>query len=395
LNSEFRLIEARDNVFFEIILPASRGVAAHVRKIPMEIVLWALGGALILYLLFWPNGVKPVKWQPPRAPSLQDPPYQINDSLKGLQRIAHIGSVGPEGISVDGMGRLYAGYADGKLMRFAPDGSEGTLLAQTGGRPFGTAAMANGRVLTADALKGLLQIDPHGNVEVLATEAAGRAFGFLNDLDIDHTGANVYFSDSSSKWGTGHDIDDILEHGGHGRLLRYEFASRTTSVLLSGLQFANGVAVGPGADFVLVAESGEYRVQRFWLKGPKAGTSEVFIDNLPGFPDNLSFNGRDRFWLALAAPRHPLVDMLADKIWLRQLVSRIPAGMLPQSKRHGMVLALNLDGKVTVNAQHVGAAAYSRITSVCESGEWLYCGSADETAIGRIALEALPWRSEF
>ena len=97
-------------------------------KTIMEIVLFALGGALILYLLFWPNGVKPVKWRPPQSPSLEVPPYQINDSLKGLQRIADIGSIGPEGISVDDRGRVYAGYADGKLMRFGPDGSDGTLL---------------------------------------------------------------------------------------------------------------------------------------------------------------------------------------------------------------------------------------------------------------------------
>jgi sugar lactone lactonase YvrE len=355
----------------------------------MEIVLVALGVALILYLLLWPNGVKPVKWQPPQAPSLEDPPYRTNDSLKGLQRIADIGNIGPEGISVDDMGRIYAGYADGKLMRFAPDGSEGTLLADTGGRPLGTVVMASGHVLAADAFRGLLQIDPLGNIEVLATEAAGRAFGFLNDLDIDQTDASVYFSDSSSKWGIGHDIEDILEHGGHGRLLRYEFATRRTSVLLSGLQFANGVAVGPNADYVLVAESGEYRVQRFWLRGPNAGGSDVFIDNLPGFPDNISFNGRDRFWLAIAAPRHPLVDQLADKPWLRSVVSRIPAWIQPQPKRHSIVLALNLDGKVIVNAQHAGAGAYWKITSACESGEWLYCGSVDEPCIGRILLAAL------
>jgi sugar lactone lactonase YvrE len=378
LNSAFRLIEATASVSFEIL---------------MLIVLFALSGALILYLLFWPNGVQPVKWHPPEAPSLQEPPYQINDSLKDLQRIAYIGSVGPEGVSVDGLGRIYAGYADGKLMRFAHDGSEGTLLAQTGGRPLGTIARTNGHVLTADAIKGLLLIDLQGNVEVLATEAAGRAFGFLNDVDIDRTEANVYFSDSSSKWGKGHDIEDLLEHGGHGRLLRYEFATRRTSVLLSGLQFANGVAVGPNADYVLVAESGEYRVQRFWLNGPRAGRSEVFIDNLPGFPDNISFNGRDRFWLAIAAPRHPLVDRLADKVRLRKVVSRIPAWIQPKPKRHSMVFALDLDGKVIVNAQHSGAGAYWKITSAVESGQWLYCGSVDEACIARISLASLSARA--
>lgn len=52
-------------------------------------------------------------------------------------------------------------------------------------------------------------------------------------------------------------------------------------------------------DFVLVNETYRYRIVRYWLKGPKAGTHEVFIDNLPGFPDNISSNRKGTFWLAL------------------------------------------------------------------------------------------------
>ena len=41
-----------------------------------------------------------------------------------------------------------------------------------------------------------------------------------------------------------------------------------------------------------------YRIQKYWLKGPKAGTSEIIMDNLPGFPDNISSNGKGIYWVA-------------------------------------------------------------------------------------------------
>ena len=43
-----------------------------------------------------------------------------------------------------------------------------------------------------------------------------------------------------------------------------------------------------------------YRIQRYWLTGDKAGTSDVFADNLPGCPDNINSNGMGVFWIALA-----------------------------------------------------------------------------------------------
>src|SRR3546814_15291292 len=66
--------------------------------------------------------------------------------------------------------------------------------------------------------------------------------------------------------------------------------SGQTKTLMQGLHFANGVAVGPGASYLLVSETNEYRIWRYWLKGVRAGQQEIFADNLPGFPDNLSID---------------------------------------------------------------------------------------------------------
>jgi sugar lactone lactonase YvrE len=340
------------------------------------------------YLLLAPTPVQPVAWSPKPQPSMSDGVYAVNDKLKALERIAQIDAVGPEAIAVDSAGRIYTGYLDGRVARFEPDGSGYTLLAETGGRPLGLAFVPGGGLVVADARKGLLLVQEGSPPQLLTDSAEGVRFGFADDVDVEKLGDKVYFSDASSKWGFGQHMEDIIEHGGNGRLLRYDPATKETSVLLKGLHFANGVAVGPDDAFVLVNETAEYRVVRYWLKGDKAGTSETFVDNLPCFPDNITYSGTGRFWLACAAPRDALLDKLAGNVFMRKVITRLPAAAQPKPKRHGMAFGLDLDGKVIANLQYAAPDAFSPVTSVREFGDWLYFGSLSEKSIGRLPLKA-------
>ena len=71
------------------------------------------------------------------------------------------------------------------------------------------------------------------------------------------------------------------------RLLVYDPAVQTTTVLLRDLNFANGVAVSHDQTYVLVNETGSYRVTRYWIAGRKKGTSDIFLDALPGLNDSM------------------------------------------------------------------------------------------------------------
>ena len=194
-------------------------------------------------------------------------------------------------------------------------------------------------------------------------------------MDVASDGV-IYFTDASSKFGPAMKArDDIMEHGGHGRFLKYDPESATTTVLMEGLQFANGVALSENEDFVLVTQTGSYNVLRYWLKGDKAGSHDVFFDNLPGIPDGISGNGRGTFWLALFAPRNAALDAMSDKPLLRKVVFRLPQFMQPQPARHGFVLGLDESGAVTANLQHLGEDAFAPVTSAEQAGERLYLGS--------------------
>src|ERR1700720_1300153 len=264
--------------------------------------------AIVLYLLFWPVPISPAAWTPPEAPPLAGH-YERNSRLTGTQRFDTGGGFGPEDVALDAQGRIYGGLEDGRIVRLQADGTHPETFANTNGRPLGLVFDHAGSLIVADANKGLLSVAPDGAITVLSTEANGIPFRCTNDLDVAADGT-IYFTDASSKFRLLAFTADLLEHQPNGRFLAYDPKTKTTRVVLNNLYFANGVAVSPDQSFVLGVEPGVYRVRRPRLNGPKQGQADVFIDNLPGFPDGILSNGHDKFWLALVTPRDHVLDRL-------------------------------------------------------------------------------------
>lgn len=364
------------------------------------------------YALFWPSDFMPQPWNPPASQTGAAP--VTSAPLNRAQRLAQNVATGPEDIAVDRQGRLYAGYEDGTIRRFDANGENGQVFATTNGRPLGLA-FTDGPVapaetdtptpsadydsvdaprddppeqtlLVADADKGLLAVNGEGDIKMLATGANGTPFRFTDDVDVASDG-RIYFTDASSKYGKNAYRTDLLEHGGHGRLMQYEPSSGRVTVLLGGLQFANGVAVSGDDAYVLVTETGSYRVLRYWLTGDQAGQSDVFIDNLPGFPDGISYSdASETFWIALFAPRDKTLDFAADKPWLRRILFRLPEAVQPQPAHVGRLLGVNGQGRVVTHLQDARPDAFAPITSVQQAGDTLYLGSLLADSFARIPV---------
>jgi hypothetical protein len=70
------------------------------------------------------------------------------------------------------------------------------------GRPLGLQFhRRSGELYVADAYLGLLRVPARGGLaEVVAAEAGGEPFNFLNGLDVDQRTGDVYFTDSSTTY---------------------------------------------------------------------------------------------------------------------------------------------------------------------------------------------------
>ena len=338
---------------------------------------------VLAYLLAWPVPINPVAWTPPPAPELTGI-YAQNSELAKIERLP-LNDIAPEDVAFDPQDRTYCGTLNGSIFRFQADGTRPELFAQTKGRPLGLAFDHNGNLIVADAVIGLLSLSPDGKMTVLSTEAEGIPFHCTNDLDVAADGT-IYFTDASYKFSLTELKADLLEHQPNGRFLAYDPQRKQTRVLLRDLYFANGVAVSPDQSFVLVNETGAYRVRRYWLAGPSQGRSDIFIDNLPGFPDGISSNGRDTFWLALVNRRDATLDKLLPHPFVRKIVMRLPGFLQPDIKRYAFALGLDTNGRVIRNLQDPSPQCFTQIANVVEHKGALYFGSIGEHAIGRMPI---------
>ncbi|WP_259753724.1 SMP-30/gluconolactonase/LRE family protein [Pseudomonas sp. GCEP-101] len=339
--------------------------------------------ALAVYLALTPSPIDPLAWTPPKAPAMTGV-LEPNDTLMKAELLAQGQIVGPEDTAVDSQGRVFAGLDDGRIVRIGAEGKAETF-AQTGGRPLGLAFDKSGNLIVADAWKGLLEINPQGKIRVLTDSADGIPFAFTDDLDIASDG-RIYFSDASSRFHQPDYILDLLEARPHGRLLRYDPATGKTETLLKDLYFANGVALSQHEDFVLVNETYRYRITRYWLTGDKAGQHDVFVDNLPGLPDNLAGDRSGTFWVALPSPRKADADVIQQMPWLKRQLTKLPRAVLPKPVPYGLVIQVNEHGEIVRSLHDTSGQHLRMVTSAKPVNGVLYLGSLENDRIGRLNI---------
>lgn len=357
---------------------------------------WLLIVLLALFVivggfLLTPTPIDSQSWQAPVPPALSGI-LAPNQGLQQAELLAKGQVYGPEDSAEDSEGRIYAGTQDGKVVRIWPDGRVEDWV-ETGGRPLGMVFDRRGNLIVADAWKGLLSIGPEGDVRVLSREAGGVPFRFTDDVDIAPDG-RIYFTDASSRFVQPEYKLDLLEMRPHGRLLRYDPATRRTETLLSNLYFANGVAVSPDGSYLLLNETWKYRILKVWLTGPKFGQTEVFANNLPGFPDNLAVDEQGRYWVAFPSLRDEKIDFMHQYPWLKELVAKLPGWLQPKPKPYGLVAAFDDRGQLLVSLHDTSGQQLQEITSVNPSGGYLYFGSLHNDRIGRLALQSVPGLAE-
>jgi len=388
---------------------------------PRRRLLWAAAGlvaAAAAWLAFAPVPIDPVAWAAP-ADAGHTGAHARNTRLAGLSLLPLGQGHGPEHLVARG-GWLYAGLADGSVVRVrtdAPAGGAPQAVLNTGGRPLGLDFDARGRLLIADGVKGLLiatltdggapaQVRPL--VTAVDDPQPGDAVRYADGVLVAPDGT-VYFTDASRRFapadhtgaphgGTFHaSVLDTLEHSCSGRLLAHDPQSRYTRVVLRGLCFPNGLALTQDGRHLLLAETGLYRILKVStnLQGLSAEQAlqlpgqpvRVLIDNLPGFPDNLTRGEAGRIWVGLTKPRSAVIDWAASRPWVRQITMRLPQALWPVPPAYGHVIAFDESGRILADLQDP-SGAYPETTAVTEAAGRLYVQSLSAGAIGWLERRA-------
>jgi sugar lactone lactonase YvrE len=262
------------------------------------------------------------------------------------------------------------------------------VLGNTGGRPLGIEEYADGNLLVCDHDRGLLRLDvTTGDVEVLVDEVGGKHLHFCSNAVICADGT-IYFSTSSetARWDAFQ--EDVINHATSGCVMRVS-PDGDVAVLRRDLAFANGVVLAPDESYLLVAETIGYRILKLWLKGPRAGEWVDFASGTPGFPDNISLSDTGLVWVALPAPRVPVLDFLLPRHPIfRQAALRIPQRLHPRPANIVRVQAYDLEGNLVHDIQ-TKHPRLSFVTAAAERGGTVWLASTHHDVLGRIDLSVI------
>ena len=299
--------------------------------------------------------------------------------------------MGTEDVVVTEGGDLFTGTEDGSVFRISADGSRVQRVGHTGGRPLGIELLPDGRLLVCDPSQGLLALDPgNGMVETILEEVDGERMLVCNNAAVAADGT-IYFSDSSrvhplERWRA-----DIAEDTCSGRLIRLRPVEgggwSRPEVLVSGLRFANGVALAADESFVCVAESRGRTVVRRWLTGPRRGQVDHLVDDLPGYPDNIARGSDGLIWVTLGGPTLWVLESLVSRLprTVRRALTRLPEAAQPKEKPTVHVMAFDDEGRV-VHDCDLPPEGFHFVTGVREHHGRVWLGSLHNAAVAYFDL---------
>nr|XP_020650399.1 adipocyte plasma membrane-associated protein [Pogona vitticeps] len=361
-----------------------------------------LFGAIVL--LECPIDPQPISF---KEPPLLTGALEPNIKLRQAERLFENQLVGPESIANIG-DVLFTGTADGKILKI--ENGEIHILAQLGhgpcssredepacGRPLGIRVGPNSTLFVADAYYGLFEINPvSGEVKLLVsskTPIEGKKMLFVNDLTLTRDGRKIYFTDSSSKWHRKDYSLLIMEASDEGRLLEYDTVTKEVKVLMGGLRFPNGVQLSPSEDFVLVAETTMARIRRYYVSGLMKGGEDMFVENMPGFPDNIRISSSGGYWVAMSAvranPGFSMMDFLSERPWIKRIIFKLLSQetVIKFVPKYSLLVELSDTGSYRRSFHDPNGMVATYISEAHEYDGHLYLGSFRSPFICRLNLE--------
>ncbi|MGJ4940683.1 SMP-30/gluconolactonase/LRE family protein [Bradyrhizobium sp. HKCCYLS1011] len=203
-----------------------------------------------------------------------------------------------EGPAFDRDGHLYlVDIPFGRIFKVAPNGTW-SLVIEYEGWPNGLKITAGGRILVADYMNGLMELDPaRGTIRALLGHRNSESFKGCNDLHIGLAG-EIFFTDQGQ---TG-------LHDPTGRVFRLSPDGRLDRLIANGPS-PNGLVLDPHGTVLFVAMTRDNSIWRVPLMRDgsvaKVGRFASFFGT--SGPDGLARDSKGRLYVAHASLGHVFV----------------------------------------------------------------------------------------
>jgi sugar lactone lactonase YvrE len=363
----------------------------------MRLPAFFLGFALTIILLWamWPAPITPALWDEPEPPEMTG----VLEPLGALARAEIFDQdqvFSGEGLAIGPGGEIFAGTPSGYIQRLTREIDSGQwhveTLAQIPNTPMIGLQLVDETTLGIASNSGLYALDINTlEIQSLSTGVASHPFGFVNDLDVSNDG-QIYFTDSSRRWGHRSDSPgyylDMLENRPNGMVYVWDPQTRATRVAIDQLYYPNGIAVASDGQSIFISETFRYRIQQFWIGGPRAGQIETFADNLPGMPDGLTTDGQGRLYIAMLSQRSSLLAAVHRNRALNLLLSKLPNWLRPNGgPTSGFIAVMDEASGEVLDSFHDPNSSLNYISSVIVAPDGhVWFGSVYASYLARFEL---------
>jgi hypothetical protein len=381
--------------------------------------LWAAVALAVAWVATRWDPIGCEAWDPP----LPLPTLEVNRRVLEHGEKVLVGKVlGPESLTLHReSGMVYTGLHTGEIVRFKPDSPDESLepflwlnsscrglprakeykdadpsLEPLCGRPLGIKfhPTRQDELYVVEAYTGLLRID----LTTRDQTVLHRGSKLANDLDIDPNTDEIFFTESSPRWGRNKIILEILSGRRTGKLLKWDPILERSQVLQDHLPLTNGVCLSHDKSVVYFiagpAVHGFHRTSNSYLG--------IILNNLPCVPDNIRRHPSDNksYLIACSARRaqpFSLIDALAPYPLLREVLlflidySQLTVlKLVPvHSQVHRIVLTGDAPGLISSVQDPTGSFGY--FSEAEKFGEWLFVGSWKEQWLTRIPWQSTPF----
>lgn len=337
--------------------------------------------------------IQPLAWSPPAQPAFEDE-LALNEKLSVADKIYLNGYYGAEEFAIDQNGNIFCGahkgekdFSSGAILKINPDNSvEEWLITEKW--VTGMQFDATGNLIAMMNGVGLVRINPDKTIDTLVSKTPdGLPILMGTGMKIADDG-KIYFANISSTHETSSKYLNkvILEMRPTGGVYGYDPHTQTTTTISNGNYFGNGLAISADGSYLLVSETTRYRIIKYSLTGEKAGQSEVFMDNLAGFPNNISRRDNGNYWLGFTTKRNAQLDNIHPKTGMKKLIYGLPSFLQPKAEPFGMVIEVSDSGEIIQALFDPKGETVSEAGAVKEWKGHLYLGGDVVSYVSKVKL---------